>query len=107
MKFEKRPPASQPTSLSSDDIAAANRFEERRARIEAERRGPFNREMSRRVSALFDGLIGHLSAKPNYAPRWLGQRESAMPLTIEEMAELWGKNPVKLSEEALNRAILS
>lgn len=98
MKFDK---PNTGTLVSTDDVVLANRFEERRTRIELERRGPTNPEMSRRVCSLFIGLIAELNAKPDRAPRWRGQKESAVPLTIEEMAELWGKNPVKLSEEAL------
>lgn len=104
MKFQKiNSSPSNSTVLSADDIAKANRFEERRARIEADRRGPSSPEMSRRVCSLFVGLIAELNAKPDRAPRWRGLKEPAVPLTLEQMAELWRNNPARLSEAALAR----
>lgn len=104
MKFQKIDSSpNNSTVLSADDIAKANRFEERRNRLEAQRRGPVNHEMSKRVCGLFGSLIAELNAKPRRAPRWREEREPAVPLTLEQMAELWGNNPVKLSPEALAR----
>lgn len=100
MKFDK---PSIGTLNTADDVVLANRFAERRSRLEAERLRPANREMCGRVNALFAQLIGELNARPKRASRWRGQDESAVPLTIEQMAELWRKNPVKLSAPALAR----
>ncbi len=70
MKFEKPLVGS---GLSSDQLAAANRFDERRAKQETERRREYvDPSMRARVSALFAELYRSLAAKDlsRRAPRW-------------------------------------
>ena len=96
MKFEK-PPNSASTALSAEQIALANRFEERRAKIEAARNGPTNPEMRRRVLGMLQDLAAELEAKsaPSRSKRWRGDGPKAM--TLEEMTAKWRDDPVMLS----------
>lgn len=102
MKFDKAA-NSAPTQVNAETMVRADRYAARRARIEEERNRPINHEMRRRVSSLFTQLIAELDAKRERAPRWRGEKQPARALTPEEMAELWSKNPVKLSDEARMR----
>lgn len=107
MKFQRIDSSpNSSTVLSADDIAKANRFEERRARLDAERNSPtIDPAMRRRVVALYGQLSASMAMVDKRRPKNKWEREPAKALTIEEMAELWGKNPVKLSAEALARPL--
>ena len=61
MKFEK---TSAVSGLTDDQINAANRFADRRAREEADRRSEYvDPVMRRRVAELFEGLSKSLGAR--------------------------------------------
>lgn len=101
MKFDK---PSTSTLNTVDDVVLANRFEERRARVDAERNSPtIDPAMRKRVLEKYGELLASMSMVDRRRPRNKWEREPAKALTIEEMAELWGQNPVKLSVEALAR----
>ena len=95
--FSNATPAS---AITSEQIALANRFEERRKREELARHSvPANPYMQAKIAKLFRDLSASI-APPKRPERYQVDTEPCRQLTVEEVAELYAKNPVTLSERA-------
>jgi hypothetical protein len=108
MKFEK-PQAAIGSGLTSEQIEAANRFSERRAREEDERRSEYvNPEMRRRIAELFKEL-GHSLAMPNSRQRSPSWRQMTQVTAAENLAELESKYadaPIVMTEELRLKVVM-
>ena len=100
MRFEKPPATAAQTKLTDEQIIAANRWQDRKAKLEEERNGPINPEMRRRVIGLFAELQRDMATKLKNRPKERWAREPARMLTLEELAVDYATNPARLSEQA-------
>jgi hypothetical protein len=113
MKFDKpadsfasaKPKAKGLENLTEAQVFdLANRFQDRRAREEAERRSDRgDKAMQARIGRLFRGLLGEIegSVRPDRRRSW--RPEAARSLTVEELAQMYAERPTRLSPEAARR----